>query len=122
MKSDGQRGFVPGIVIVITGIVVYMILLYCTRVFLHRIVTTELLLIVGWIMLEIAVANAAYGYGVLDGSKLMIQLTVNSIAAVASLILYLLYYKVKPDTGYVFGMISLITEATAMGVFLALTR
>lgn len=122
MGDDGQRGFVPGIVIVISGIVVYIILLFGTRIFLHRIVTTELLLIVGWTMLEVAVANTAYGYGVLVGSKLLIQLTVSSMAAAVSLILYLLYYNVKPATGYVFGMIPLVTEAIAMGLFLGLTR
>ena len=35
---------------------------------------------------------------------------------------YLQYYKVKPMTGYFFGMVPLITEAISMGVFEFLTR
>ena len=45
-----------------------------------------------------------------------------AVAAVLSLYFYLQYYKVKPMTGYFFGMVPLITEAISMGVFEFLTR
>jgi len=45
-----------------------------------------------------------------------------AVAAVLSLYFYLQYYKVKPMTGYFFGMVPLITEALSMGVFEFLTR
>ena len=45
-----------------------------------------------------------------------------AVAAVLSLYFYLQYYKVKPMTGYFFGMVPLITEAISMGVFEYLTR
>ena len=60
------------------------------------ITTSELFLIIGWSMLE--------------------------VAAVLSLYFYLQYYKVKPMIGYFFGMVPLITEAISMGVFEYLTR
>ena len=72
MGNNEERGFVPGIVIIISGIAAYIILLYGTRVFLHRIVTTELLLIVGWTMLEVAVANTAYAKGSLNDRLLFL--------------------------------------------------
>ena len=122
MGNDGEKGFAPGIVIVISGIAAYIILLFGTIVFLHRIVTTELLLIVGWTMLEVAVANAAYAKESLNGSLLLLFLAVIGIASLISLILYLMYYNVKPSTGYILGMIPLITEGLTMGLFLILTR
>ena len=122
MQSDAERGFIPGIVILIAGITVYILLMFGTKIFLHRIVTTELMLIMGWTMLEVAVANTACGYGVFSGSAVVLFLIIVGIAAVSSLVLYLMYYNVKPATGYIFGMIPLITEAITMGVFIIMTR
>ena len=96
--------------------------MFGTKIFLHRIVTTELLLIVGWTMLEVAVANTACGYGILNGADVVLFLIIVTIAALSSLVLYLMYYNVKPATGYIFGMIPLITEAITMGVFIIMTR
>ncbi len=122
MRDDTSRGSVPGIAIVITGILVYILLLFGTKVFLHRIVTTELILIVGWTTLEVAVANAVYGYGTLNRSAIVLFLVIVAVASISSLILYLMYYNVRPTTGYILGMIPLITEAITMGVFVALTK
>ena len=73
-------------------------------------------------MLEVAVANAAYAKESLNGSLLLLFLAVIGIASLISLILYLMYYNVKPSTGYVLGMIPLITEGLTMGLFLILAR
>lgn len=122
IQSDTEGGFIPGIAILIAGITVYILLLFGTKIFLHRVVTTELILIVGWTMLEVAVANSAFGYGVFKGSDVLVFLTIVALAAVSSLVLYLMYYTVKQATGYIFGMIPLITEAITMGVYIIMTR
>ena len=122
MQNDTKGGFIPGIAILIAGITVYILLLFGTKIFLHRIVTTELILIVGWTMLEVAVANTAWGYGVFKGSDVVLFLIIVALAAVSSLVLYLMYYNVKPAIGYVFGVIPLITEAITMGVYIIMTR
>jgi hypothetical protein len=54
--------------------------------------------------------------------KVVVFLVIIAVAAVLSLYFYLKYYKVKPMTGYFFGMVPLSTEAISMGVFEFLTR
>ena len=122
MRGDSGSGFTSGTAIIITGILVYILLLFGTKIFFHRIVTTELILITGWTMLEVAVTNAAYGYGNFSGPAVLLFLIIAAIASVSSLIFYLMYYNVKPLTGYIFGMIPLITEAVTMAIFVALTK
>lgn len=46
--------------IAIGGIVAYIVLFLVTKGVFHRIVTTELILIVGWTTLEISVVNKLY--------------------------------------------------------------
>ncbi|WP_155834217.1 hypothetical protein [Butyrivibrio sp. VCD2006] len=41
---------------------------------------------------------------------------------ILSLFFYLQYYRVKPMTGYLFGMVPLMTEAITMGIFEFLTK
>ena len=51
-----------------------------------------------------------------------ILLLITAMAAIMSLFFYLRYYNVKPMTGYLFGMVPLVTEAVTMGIFELLTR
>ena len=117
VKTPPEKGFISGLIIIATGIVTYLILLYGTRVFLHRQVTSELFLIVGWSMLEVASINRAFAWETVTIDKAVIFIIITAIAAVLSLFFYLQYYRVKPMTGYLFGMVPLITEAVTMGIF-----
>ena len=112
-----EKGFTSGLIIIVAGIVTYVILLFGTRVLLHRLVTSELFLIVGWSMLEVASINRACAWGAVTIDKAVIFIIITAIAAVLSLFFYLQYYRVKPMTGYMFGMVPLITEAVTMGIF-----
>ncbi len=122
VKTPPEKGFTSGLIIIVAGIVIYAILLYGTRVLLHRQVTSELFLIVGWSMLEMASINRAFAWGAVTIDKVAIFLIVTSISAILSLFFYLQYYRVKPMTGYLFGMVPLITEAITMGIFELLAK
>lgn len=95
-RAPLKNGFVSGIVIIITGIAMYIVLLLASRILLHRQVTSELFLTIGWSMLEIAAMNASFSYEAvtLMGVKLFIAVVI--AAAILSLFFYLRYYEVKP--------------------------
>ena len=122
IKTPPGKGFTSGIIIIAAGIATYLILLYGTGIFLHRQVTSELFLIVGWSMLEVASINRAFAWESITIDKAAILLIITAIAAILSLFFYLQYYRVKPMTGYLFGMVPLITEAITMGIFEFLTK
>jgi hypothetical protein len=85
VKTPPEKGFISGLIIIATGIVTYLILLYGTRVFLHRQVTSELFLIVGWSMLEVASINRAFAWETVTIDKAAILLILTAIAAILSL-------------------------------------
>ena len=114
-------GFVPGWKILLGGILAYIFLMIISGRFLHRPVTTELLLIVGWTILEIASCNVAYGNDILSTRNAGILLVMITLAAVSSLVFYLAYYNVSPTLGYYFGMVPLVTEAVCMFAFVWMT-
>lgn len=117
IKIPPKEGLVSGIVIVITGVVTYMVLLYGSRIILHRQVTSELFLIIGWAMLEVASINRSFAWEMVTVNQVALFLVIVAAAAILSLYFYLQYYRVKPMVGYIYGMIPLITEAISMGIF-----
>lgn len=116
------NGFVSGIGILAGGMLVYMVLLFGTKTLLHRQVTTELVLIIGWAMLEIACTNTAFSLENLSRGRVITFLIIVLAATISSLIFYLLYYRVEAMLGYYFGMIPLITTGISMMIFLFFTK
>ena len=115
----GERSIpplLPTFVITIGGVVVYCVLLALTSLIMHRQVTTELLLIVGWLVLELCSVNAAYSAGIYGKTAAFLIMISAAVISAASLGFYLAYYRVKPFTGYIFGMIPLILIGICMGV------
>ena len=85
-----------------------------------HVVTSELLLIVVWTMLETAVANWLNAGGYLTGSRLTAMVIVLIAAFVISIILYVAYYRMEEMKAFYAAMVPLITEAVAMIVMVAL--
>ena len=117
-----RTGLVSGITIIAVGVIAYVVLLLGSKVLLHRMVTSELFLIVGWTMLEIAAINRAFTKSGVSYQNAKLFIAIVAVAAVLSLFFYLQYYRVKPMTGYIFGMIPLVTEAATMVVFELIVR
>jgi len=116
------NGFINGNVIIISGLIAYPVLFVITQFILHRVVTTELFLIVGWVMLEIASINIAYALEHVSAFMVIMFLFLVFAAAIISLYFYLMYFKVTPVKGYIYGAIPLITEAICMGIYIFISR
>ena len=102
--------------IVVGGIALYFALLLITRFAFQRIVTTELFLIVGWIMLEMTVINQLFAAEFLTNDRFLIMCVVIILAFTISIILYVAYYRMEEMRAFYAAMVPLITEASAMAV------
>ena len=107
---------VSPMLIVIGGIALYFALFLITRFVFQRVVTTELFLIVGWIIQEMTVINRLYAAGILTDRRFLIICVVIIVAFVISIILYVAYYRMEKMSAFYAAMIPLITEAAAMAV------
>ena len=104
--------------IVIGGIAVYFALLVITNFIFHRVVTTELFLITGWIMLEMTVINRLYAAEILTDRGFLIMCVVIILAFLISIVLYVAYYRMEETKAFYAAMVPLITEAAAMAVLI----
>ena len=96
------------------GIMIYVLLLLVTKYAFHRIVTSELLLIVVWTMLEAAVVNWLNSGGFLTGYRLAVMVIILMAAFVISIVLYVAYYRMEEMKAFYAAMVPLVTEAAAM--------
>ena len=119
-SSDNLKTKINPMLIVVAGIAAYIVLLLVTRLLLHRPVTTELFLIVGWCMLEMTVINRLNALGSLEGSRFVVMCAVTAAAVIASLVLYVLYYRMEEMRAFYAAMVPLVTEAAAMGILVIL--
>ncbi len=113
-SGDNNHLLVPNNSILIDGIIIYVALVAVTKRLLNRQVTTELLLIVGWLALMFKEINVLYS---LDHYSLIVAvvfLIVSVIMAIISLICYMMYYDLDVFKGYIDGMIPLILVAIMM--------
>ncbi len=104
----------PRGVVLVGGVIVYILLLALTGIILKRQVTTELFLIVGWTVLMFLELNALFAQGHFTGSAAILFLVIILLAAIVSMICYLLYYGLDSVKGYVDGMIPLVLVAVMM--------
>jgi len=112
---------VNGAFVLVCGIAVYVFLLILTRLAFKRPVTTELLLITAWAMLEMTVISSLNAGGRLTDIRFWILAAVVAIAFVGSMILYVLYYRMEPMRAFYAAMVPLITEGASMLVVILLS-
>ena len=119
-RPGSRPALIPSSAVIVGGIVLYVLLMIGSSVFLHRRVTTELLLIIAWLVLEIVSYQTAYcneAIGKMAAAALMAAAVIGSII---SLYFYMQYYHVVESRGYVYGMIPLIMSGACMAAFLIL--
>jgi len=107
-KAEAAKQLLSPAGIVIGCIAAYLCLLAVTRFVFHRQVTTELILIVGWVMLELLEVNTLYGCNTLGKPAVILLFCVTAAAAAGSFIAYMCYYKLAPKSAYIDGMVPLI--------------
>ena len=102
--------------ILIGGLALFLVLLPLTAIVFHRSVTSELIIMHIWVVLELSAIAMLYGR---FGTGLTISLAaLVGIAFVVGLICYMLYYRLDKTTSYWIGIIPLATDAFVMAVFL----
>lgn len=116
-----QHPMFSGSKIIGVGILTYIVLLLITVFGFHRPVTTELLLITGWMMLETCLINDLYGAQIVSSSRYWGLMIVLVLAFFVSMVLYVLYYRMEPMKAYYAAMVPLITEAISMAIVLILS-
>ncbi|MCL2771730.1 MAG: hypothetical protein FWD71_00130 [Oscillospiraceae bacterium] len=104
----------PGIYILLGGIVAFIILLYVTVSLFKRPATSELLLIIGWGALMLAEINALFGSGLFSHRQSVVFVVIICAAVVISLVCYILYFRLGSRAGYIDGMIPLVLAALTM--------
>lgn len=123
IRQPGIReALLPSGAVLIGGVVLYVLLLIGTSRFLHRQVTTELFLIIGWLVLECIAFQCPYRMGRIVSGTVILLIAMAVIAAALSLVFYIRYYQVSEMRGYIYGMIPLILFAVCMAVFLIVCR
>lgn len=109
-----------GIWILVFGIITYIGLILITSVWLKRPVTTELLLITGWMVLELCVINKLNSAGMLSDKRFWVMIGILITAFIISMIMYIIYYRMEEWLAFFMAMVPLITEGISMGILLVL--
>ena len=109
---------VPVWLILLCVTVLFAVMLLVTTAVYHRPVTSELIIIHIWAVLELCAVAVLYGTGRFGLGRTMLLLTLTGIAFIAGMICYVLYYRLEGKAGYWDGMAPLIIDASVMAVFL----
>ena len=113
-SGEPVRAGFPGLGIVAGGAVSYVLLLVLSSMALHRQVTSELLIIIGWTVLELCALNHWFQNGRLAQWVAVLMAVIVILAAIASLVCYMLYYRVSYELGYLIGSVPLVLTAVVM--------
>lgn len=108
--------------ILTAGAVGYIVLLLITRFLFNRIVTSELLLIVMWTMLEVWVINCLDGTVWLPGARFWIMCGMLAISFVISMFCYVAYYKMEEMKAFYIAMVPLGLGIVSMTVLMLMAR
>lgn len=96
----------------VAGAVAYVVLAAVTSKLLDRQITTELLLIVAWCAFECAVVGALSA-GVISQQRAVALYVTVGVLVVASLVCYVLYYRLGPWPAFFDGTVPLVSVGIA---------
>lgn len=113
-------GSVPGWAFAIGGVVGYVALLALTAGVFQRPVTTELVLIDAWGAFELCVVTSLATSGSLAGWAAPALYALVALLVVASLVCYVLYYRLGPVASFVDGMVPLVAVGVESVVLVAM--
>ena len=108
----------PGIFL--AGIALYAAMLLITAKCFSRHVTTELVLITGFLVLELSVVSALNAADSLSDGRFYVMLAVSIAAYIAGMILYVLYYRVEPVRAFYLAMVPLAADGIAVLILILL--
>jgi hypothetical protein len=118
ISSTGKG--LPVMTILVSAVILYIILLAVTKIAFQRIVTSELLLIVGWAALEgvaIAVLQGSGRYNMVQALTLAALVLASTVAG---LVCYILHYRLDEIAAFWNGLIPLGVDGVVVVAFLAM--
>ncbi len=115
-EQPAVNPFIPLWMIPAAGALFYVVSLMITSKVLHRQVTSELLIIIVWTVLELCFVSTMYRYDIIGKGALAALLAGIVVVMILSIICYLLYYNLEYVKGYYDGMIPLVL----VGIMVAL--
>ena len=113
-QAEKVRAGIPGGWILAGGVIGYVVLLVISNIIFHRMVTTELFLIVGWAVLNLIVVDTLYASGLFSDGVSSVFVVLTLIVVVASLYCYMIYYDLEKWKGYIDGFLPLVMVGIAM--------
>lgn len=99
-----------GLGICLAGIILYFAAMVVTMRFFSRPVTTELILITGFLVLELCMVNGLNASGNLSDTCFTVMLVANIATYIIGMILYVLYYRVEAWRAFYLAMVPLIVD------------
>ena len=113
-QTEGIRKGVSGGWIMAGGVICYVVLLVISNLVFHRMVTTELFLIVGWAVLNLVTVNTLYASGLFSAGISVVFCVLTLAVVVGSLYCYMIYYNLEKWKGYIDGFLPLVMVGIAM--------
>lgn len=108
--------------ILIVGVAAYVALLLVTRLLFARPVTSELLLIVVWTMLEVYVITVLNSAGGLTDTRFGAMCGVIAVAFLGSMVCYCLYYRLEEKVAFYVAMLPLVAGIGTMAAVLLMAQ
>lgn len=118
-QTEGIRKGASGGWILAGGVICYIVLLVISNLVFHRMVTTELFLIVGWAVLNLVTVNVLYTSGLFSYGIFIAFCVLTLAVVVGSLYCYMIYYKLEKWKGYIDGFLPLVMVGIAMLLMVA---
>ena len=115
-RVGGTGSLIPSRVILLGGPIAFVVLLVVTVLIFKRPVTTELFLIVGWATMILSEVNALYRTNMFSRNTAAWLMAVILVAAVISLVCYVLYYRLDARLSYYDGTVPLLMVACVTAV------
>lgn len=109
-----KRSLFNGMILIVCGFAAYILLILITWFFMHRQITLELLLIDGWVILELSLINLLYGTEKLSFAGAVIFIVILAAAVIAVMYFYMAYYNLEKEAAFIDGTIPLIITAAFM--------
>ena len=103
-RPGSRPALIPSSAVIVGGIVLYVLLMIGSSVFLHRRVTTELLLIIAWLVLEIVSYQTAYyneAIGKMAAAALMAAAVIGSII-IRTIVTFVYFFGIPADATMAF--------------------
>lgn len=119
MKSSNTVN-IPNIYFIYGAIVLYFIMFFISSKFFHRQVTTELFLLIAWLVLEYSVLNVMNANDIFKISTVIILGVVSTLVFIINFYCYMVYYDLSGFKSYIDGMIPLIDSAVVMIIYMVL--